>query len=560
MLSQSYGPILGVVLPGATVVGQGTVVTQDGVLVRDSCRAILEQNRTPAGLEAVGADLFCRASPGESRQEQLSLLLKAPWYRNYGHWLIDSAALLALFVNRVADCNYQVVIGKQLEPGMRRIVEETLATLAPGIPVFEHDDADAVTFARLYYVTPVSVTPMFKSPAAIQALRDKLLPKDRTHGRRLYVARRSGRTRPLLNEADVTDLCKRRGFEIVWPEEHSLHDQARMFAEADIVVGVKGAALTNLLFGTPGSTAIVLAPNNWPDSFFWDLAAQLDINYVEILGRVVDGAAEPPASPFNVDLGLLSAALDKVGATQRPVRQKHGGLFYRECLRLIHDTVRPGAYLEVDSDDGETLGLVSCPAISINAHFQPTLRVSPNVTRLLLFQMRSEDFFARYSPLVLLERRIDFVFLEGHLIEDAVRDFINVERYCDPGGVVVLHNCLPLDPYMATRDMNDDRTRALSEHPNWWTGDVWKMPAILSRYRPDLSVQAFDAPPTGLLLVTGLNPGNDTLTREFASIIADFREPSDEAGLFRQTVLAAEIHQTKSLPRALVERVRRPPQ
>lgn len=556
-LSQLYDPILGVILLDATVVGQGTVVTRDGVLIRDSCRPILEQNRTPAGLEAVGSDLFCRALPGAPRQERLSLLLKAPWYRNYGHWLIDSAALLALTVEQIAGRDFQIVIGKQAEPSMQRIVAETLAILAPNIAVLEHDDADAITFAQLYYVTPVSVTPMFKSPAAIQALRNKLLPKELPRRRRLYITRQSGRARPLVNEPDVIDLCERRGFEIVRPEEQSLHDQARMFAEADIVVGVKGAALANLLFGTPGATAIVLAPNNWPDSFFWDLAAQLDINYVEILGKVVDGVAEPPASPFNVNLSLLGAALDRAGATTHARPRKRGGLFYRECLRLVHDTVQPRAYFEVGCDDGETLALAACPAIGIDVRFQSKISVSPSATALMLFQMPSDEFFKRYNPLLLLEHLIDFAFLDGHLIENMLRDFINTERYCDRDGVVVLHNCLPLDPYMATRDMNDSATRALSEYPNWWTGDVWKMLVILRRYRPDLSVQAFNASPTGSVIITSLHPGDSTLEREFDRIMAEFREPADEMALFHQTVSAFEVRETSDLARSIAERTTR---
>ncbi len=33
----------------------------------------------------------------------------------------------------------------------------------------------------------------------------------------------------------------------------------------------------------------------------------------------------------------------------------------------------------------------------------------------------------------------------------------------------------------------------------YWTGDVWKLIPILQRYRPDLQLTLFDAPPSGLV-------------------------------------------------------------
>jgi capsular polysaccharide biosynthesis protein len=559
-LEQPYPPILGMVLPDAQVVGQGSVVTRDGVLVRDSCRAIIEQNLQPPGLQAIGSDLFCRPPPGARKLEPLSLLAKGPWWRNFGHWLVDSAALLALVVDRLRDHEFQIVIGKQTDPGMRRIVRETLDILAPGVPIVEHDDSDAVTFSRLYYITPVSISPLFKSPQAIHALRDRLLPRRAVRGRRLYVTRHHDPRRRLLNEPDVVGLCEARGFEIIRPEQYTLCDQARMFSEAEIVVGVKGAALTNLLFGAPESSAIVLSPNNWAEAFFWDIAGQLDISYVEILGKVVEGVTEPPGSPFSIDLPLLAAALDNAGAPKLPGHaassQEHTGLFYRECLHLIHQILKPRAYLEVGCLDGETLALAACPAIGIDVQFQPKITVSSNATTLMLFQMASDEFFKKHNPFLFLERRIDLAFLDGmHLIENLLRDFINTERFCDPDGVVLLHDCLPLDPHMATRDMSDVSRRAMSSQPTWWTGDVWKILPILSSYRPDLTVHAFNAPPTGLVMVTGLDPDNRVLEREFDSIMARYRVPPDEYELFCQNIPAARVRDTAELAELIKTRL-----
>jgi hypothetical protein len=45
----------------------------------------------------------------------------------------------------------------------------------------------------------------------------------------------------------------------------------------------------------------------------------------------------------------------------------------------------------------------------------------------------------------------------------------------------------------------------------WWTGDVWRTALALKRFRPGLTMTAIDAKPTGLLIVSGLEPENTVL-------------------------------------------------
>ena len=42
-----------------------------------------------------------------------------------------------------------------------------------------------------------------------------------------------------------------------------------------------------------------------------------------------------------------------------------------------------------------------------------------------------------------------------HLYEFALRDFMNIEAHCRPESLVVLHDCLPVDSYMARRALHD---------------------------------------------------------------------------------------------------------
>ena len=50
---------------------------------------------------------------------------------------------------------------------------------------------------------------------------------------------------------------------------------------------------------------------------------------------------------------------------------------------------------------------------------------------------------------------------------------------------------------------------------------MWKTVVALRRYRPDLSVVTADVEPTGLAIVTGLDPTNTVLFDRYDEIVAD---------------------------------------
>jgi hypothetical protein len=72
---------------------------------------------------------------------------------------------------------------------------------------------------------------------------------------------------------------------------------------------------------------------------------------------------------------------------------------------------------------------------------------------------------------------------------------------------------------MARRDARDRSLAAWSSYPNAWAGDTWKAIWILQRYRPDLSIFAFDAPPSGLIVVTHLDPKSSELKQRYEEAI-----------------------------------------
>jgi len=188
-----------------------------------------------------------------------------------------------------------------------------------------------------------------------------------------------------------------------------------------------------------------------------------------------------------------------------------GDIDKHRLLSEIHNYLQPEFYFEIGVQTGKSLSLAKCEALGIDP--MPILGFELPATAKVITSS-SDSFFKKQSDL-LLKKSIDLCFIDGmHLFEYALRDFINVEKYAQPHSLIVIDDISPGHPDQAKRERC---TRA-------WTGDVWKVKTILEKYRPDLFMLAIDAYPTGLLLITALNPENTTLDDNYQSIVDEYIE------------------------------------
>jgi hypothetical protein len=215
-----------------------------------------------------------------------------------------------------------------------------------------------------------------------------------------------------------------------------------------------------------------------------------------------------------------SALIDKTGRALVP---DHNGAGYTQVLKELHRWLSPRTYLEIGTLEGRTLALAQCASIAIDPRFAVRQNVLGRKTACHFFQCTSDDFFVLHSPRQIMGRPIDLAFLDGmHHFEFLLRDFMNTEAHCDRNSMIVMHDCIPTNVWIARRDSADKKYAGRFPHENWWAGDVWKTPLILRKYRPDLKVIAMNAPPTGLIAISNLNPASQLLTKEFERIITEF--------------------------------------
>ena len=210
---------------------------------------------------------------------------------------------------------------------------------------------------------------------------------------------------------------------------------------------------------------------------------------------------------------------------QRAAEQavEYGGRPYVSYIADFLEARGSSAHLEIGTFHGQSLAPLTCTTLAIDPEFQLRHPIMGKKQAAFLFQMTSDAFFEAHDPCHYLRGPITSAFLDGlHLFEALLRDLIHTERYCTPGGVIFLHDCLPLSVEMTVREHAD--VPLDGPYSGWWTGDVWKLVPILRKYRPDLEMTFLDCPPTGLLMLTRLNPRDRTLEENYDRIVEDFME------------------------------------
>jgi hypothetical protein len=193
---------------------------------------------------------------------------------------------------------------------------------------------------------------------------------------------------------------------------------------------------------------------------------------------------------------------------------------YLEILRQLHDGLHPAAYLEIGVDHGDSLQLSRAHTIAIDPAPKPRPAAFLGKPSLLLAAVASDEFFARYDKRALLgETPLDFAFIDGlHEFAQVIRDLEHVERWAHPGTVVAIHDVLPRNPWEA----------AHAFHDGVWTGDVWRVVPFLREHRPDLRCWLTAAEPTGMLLVTNLDPGHAGMSQLADDADREFPRPGPD--------------------------------
>jgi hypothetical protein len=184
-----------------------------------------------------------------------------------------------------------------------------------------------------------------------------------------------------------------------------------------------------------------------------------------------------------------------------------------DFLARLHERLSPRTYLEIGVAQGHSLALSRCRSVGVDPEFSVDQELRAPVS---LRRCTSDEYFAELAAAgerPFGDLPVDLAYVDGmHHFENALRDFIGIERHCSSTSVVAIDDVLPRTVQEAARQRE---TTA-------WTGDVFRLRYALAAHRPDLKLTLVDTEPTGTLLVTRLDPSSDVLASGLDDIVREY--------------------------------------
>jgi capsular polysaccharide biosynthesis protein len=298
--------------PRAVALAGGRLVTEDGVVAAPDGRLVLESLLD----DEHWRNRFSRPRrvrrPRRVAGEHCSLI--SPWSGNYFHWMIDCLPRFAV-LEAVGLDHVPLIVPARPTAFQRdslRALGVELERTTPFLGEYDHLVPDCLIWASP--VAPVN----FPSPFLVDWLRSKLrssagMDSAPTARRRLLVSRRG--VRRLANEEELLRALEPLGFELLAPEQLTLTDQVRAFAEAEMIVGAHGAGLTNMVFSEPLSVLELFPPEHvtW---HYYTLARAASHEYWYAVGRDHGRARKPRFRDFEIDLALVLRTVEAMTAVR----------------------------------------------------------------------------------------------------------------------------------------------------------------------------------------------------------------------------------------------------
>jgi capsular polysaccharide biosynthesis protein len=274
---------------GVVEVGEMTEasVVLEGLVLDDAYRipSVLADEFSAEEIDAAATALHTRPG-GPPRLPGTAIMVKRRAAHNYGHFLIEMLPFAVIGRQLYGDRDPYYVLHR-VPPASQDVALRAMRLLGIDLGrVVINDYLEPVHFETVVYFSGLTRHGAYMSPLALagtDAIAAKVPPGPR---RRLFVTRVPGyqRGRSLLNEVEVARRLAAIGYEAIEPSTMTLEEQVAAFAGAEIVVGVSGAAMTNIAFCRPGTQIIALVPGTFPDTFFWFIAQHKELDYMEIRG------------------------------------------------------------------------------------------------------------------------------------------------------------------------------------------------------------------------------------------------------------------------------------
>lgn len=309
----NYGPSFVTILEDTTVLGPaGIGRTSEGSLIADTvARPYHAEGRLANGIsrsmKSFGPIRSRREiqTPGymePSQHFEVACPLIQMWGENYYHWVGET-------LTKLRDVKH-ICERLDIEPTLL-IPNEPNSWMIESLKLLGYDENNFVELSNLVVGVDRLIVPTYPDPNAsdLRWLRSQMVSgaKGETSpidiSERIFVTRKDATRRQMKNVTQVEELLQARGFEIIDPGNFSVAEQVQMFSDAEVIVGVHGAGLTNIAYSN--DLKIIELFGQRKRTTFYRIAKLLnhEYSYIENENSGVD---------IKVDVPELRATVDEI--------------------------------------------------------------------------------------------------------------------------------------------------------------------------------------------------------------------------------------------------------
>ena len=143
-------------------------------------------------------------------------------------------------------------------------------------------------------------------------LKDLFRVQPRQGSRRIYFHRHGTGSREIEDEENLLRLLSSFSFEAFHAEKMTVQEQAQLCAEAEVIAGPHGGALTNAIFAPAGALLLEIFNPRYLNPCYWQLAGICGLRHAHVLGQLDGDGRLAPAGDAGGNIRLGPAGLEKI--------------------------------------------------------------------------------------------------------------------------------------------------------------------------------------------------------------------------------------------------------
>jgi capsular polysaccharide biosynthesis protein len=258
-------------------------VAEEG-LVFDQDRKLMPESRTYHSDDEIQRsinNIELLQKSGDIRVLDKAILTKSRGATNYGHSILEMLPR-AWFVRKNLNVPGWPALIHDSGSDLTTIMQEALSFAGfSGDEVLTSDGAP-ILVENLLVVDGLASHTQYLSPYVMSFL-DEITESIPAAGEdKIYVNRGSNASRDFAEEGVVSSELSKLGYVPKFTGHMSFRDQVAAFRGADSIVGVLGAALSNIAFCKPGTEINCFMPSEACEVLFWMLAERRNLKYHEV--------------------------------------------------------------------------------------------------------------------------------------------------------------------------------------------------------------------------------------------------------------------------------------